>query len=185
LKHIFIRIEEDDWKKTDRARAAIGGLGAFRGVKIILGKARVESVDGFGQGTVVGAGPQVDFYRHVDLSLSGLPDEGNRYPLCDIAAAVGTLEDGDEQKAARSQFSCPVAPAVSCLVFVYRGPIVPSSRQEITHDSSTWTFILEITFKLSAGCSFPFDANTPFAVATRVVAVGHTRFCPGHSAVVV
>jgi hypothetical protein len=145
----------------------------------------VESVDGFGQGTVAGAGPRVDFYRHVDLSLSGLPDEGNRYPLCDIAAAVGTLEDGDEQKAARSQFSCPVAPAVSCLVFVYRGPIVPPSRQEITHDSSTWTFILEITFKLSAGCSFPFDAVTPFAVATRVVAVGHTRFCPGHSAIVV
>jgi hypothetical protein len=128
---------------------------------------------------------QVDFCRHVDLSLSGLPDEGNRYPLCDIAAAVRTLDDGDKQKAARRKFSCPIAPAVSSFVFVYCGPIVPASRQEITHDSSTWTFKLEITLKLDTGCSFPSDTVTPFAVATRVVAVGHTRLCSGHSALVV
>ena len=34
----------NSWKKTGRTRAAIGGLGAGCGVKIILGKERVELI---------------------------------------------------------------------------------------------------------------------------------------------
>jgi hypothetical protein len=119
---------------------------------------------------------KLDFCRHVDLSLSGLADEGKhwKYPLLDIAAAVRTLDNGDEQKAARRKLSCPTAPAASFFVSGYadRGPIVAPSR-------------LALALGLSTGCSFPFDAVRASAVATRVVAVGHTRLCPGHSAHVV
>ena len=108
-------IEGRDWKKIAVARAAIGGPCAFRGVKIILGKARVEMFDGFGKESVPGAGLQVYFCRHVDLSLGGLPDEGNRYPLCDIAVALSlTMETSRRLRGAnpRAQ-SRPLPPPLS------------------------------------------------------------------------